>query len=72
MACTQKRPKQPRSGFEKMGDKQIEAIPSRRDENRNAEAPRTIPAGEYNNCDINQRLKQMQKAKLWNYDGGNR
>ena len=68
MARAQQRPKLSRPGLEEMGHEQIEAVPEYRDDDPNAKSPCTISASEYNDSHINQRLEQVQKAKLRNKD----
>jgi hypothetical protein len=67
-----KRPKLYRPRLEEMSHEQIEAIPGRRYEDANAEPPRAVSSCEYKDGYINQRLEQMQMAKLLNKDGRKR
>jgi hypothetical protein len=66
MARAQQRPKLSRAGVEEMGHEQIEAVRKYRDDNPNAKSPCAISPGKYDDGHINQRLEQVQKAKMRN------
>jgi hypothetical protein len=69
MARPQQRPKLYGSGLEEMGYEQIETVPEHRDDDPSAKSPRVIPASEYDNSHVNQRLQQVQEAELRNEGG---
>ena len=72
MAGAEQRPKLSDSGLEQMSHEQIETVPEHCDDDPSAKSPRTIPASEYDNCQVDQRLQQVQEAELWNKDGRSR
>ncbi len=68
MTRVQKKPKLSRPGLKEMCHEQIEAVPGYRDDGPDAKAPRAILTSEYDHKHINQRLEQVQTAKLRNKD----